>query len=281
MTIAIGIDVGATKIAAARVEIESGRVLQHEVRSTRPWRDGLAVLDDCVQLARLLSAAPDAAVGIGLCELVDERGEIAGADTIDWLGLDLVAAFAPMAVVVDSDVRAAARAESMFGSGRTAREFLYLSVGSGISYCLVTDGEPRLGTHGAAILVGAPPVEEVASGPAIARAAGVERAEDAFAVSVHDATIETAASELGRTLAALANALDPELIVVGGGLGLVERYRELVAAAARGAMAAKPSLQPPIVPAALGRSSGVVGAALVGAATGGAGRRAVGVASSQ
>src|SRR5689334_7585956 len=105
---AVGIDVGGTKIAAGLVEGASGRVLVREEVATRPERGGAAVLAECAALARSLGAG-DLPVGIGLCELVDLEGCPDSADTVDWRGLDVAAAVAAPRVVVESDVRAAAR----------------------------------------------------------------------------------------------------------------------------------------------------------------------------
>jgi glucokinase len=262
MPCAVGIDLGATKIAAALVDVDSGRALQELTRPTEIMRGGQAVLDECVRIARQLAQDESDAVGIAICELVDRGGEVRSAETLDWREVDIEAAFAPLHVTVESDVRAAGRAEALFGAGRECQEFLYLSVGSGISYCLVSEGEPRPGAHGSAIIVGAPPVEQVASGLAIARASGVARAEEALNNVAHEEVVRRAADELGVALAVLVNALDPELIVVGGGLGLEERYRRLFSRAAQAAMFAEPSEQPAIVPAGLGQRSGVIGAAL-------------------
>jgi glucokinase len=185
--------------------------------------------------------------------------------TVDWLGLDLAAAFGGARVTVESDVRAAALAEARFGAGAGFASFVYLVVGTGISHCLVVDGRPYPGARGNAIVVGAPPVERVGAGPALARRAGVERAEEALADPCHAAVVESAAEELGAALAALVNALDPEAVVVGGGLGLESRYRALFVASARAAIDHEATLELPIVPAALGARSGIVGAALVAA----------------
>ena len=57
-------------------------------------------------------------------------------------------------------------------SARAAADFLYVSVGSGISHCLVADGVPRAGVHGSAICTGAPLVEQWSSGLALARRSG-------------------------------------------------------------------------------------------------------------
>ena len=74
---------------------------------------------------------------------------------IPGLAGDLSSMWADLGVVaVESDVRAAAVAESGFGYGRTFDPFAFVSVGTGVSYCVVWDGHPWAGVHGAAILLG-------------------------------------------------------------------------------------------------------------------------------
>ena len=96
--------------------------------------------------------------------------------------------------VIESDLRAAALAEARFGAGAGVSPFLFAIVGTGASACLVVDGRPYAGGRGEAIVLGAPPVELVASGPALARAAGLERAEDVLADPAHAALVDTAAT---------------------------------------------------------------------------------------
>ena len=110
--------------------------------------------------------------------------------------------------------------------------------------------------------MGAPPTEQLAGGLAIAAAAKVASAEEALRDPRHRDVIEHAAVHLGHAMAALVNALDPALVVVGGGLGLAAAYRERFVSVARGQLWAPPRAQPKIVPAALGASGGVIGAAL-------------------
>ena len=261
VTRAVGIDVGGTKIAAGLVDIAAGLVVEREELPTLPERGGTAVLADCVAMAERLGggAVP---VGVGLCELVDLDGRPAAADTLDWRDLDIAAAIRAPRVVLDSDVRAAARAEAAFGVGRERSPFLYVIVGTGASVCLVVDGEPYAGAHGHAIVLGAPPVELIASGRALARLAGVARAESVLAEPAHEPLVEEATRSLGGVLAALANALDPSLIVLGGGLGSNPVFRERVAAAAAAIVDTSAHPAPEIVGSALGRYGGVLGAAL-------------------
>jgi glucokinase len=203
------------------------------------------VLADCVALARLLGG-DTVPVGVGLCELVDLEGRVVSADTVDWRDVDVTGAFAAPLVVVESDVRAAALAEARLGAGARRSPFLHVVVGTGASACLVVDGSPYAGARGRAIVLGAPPVERIASGAALPAGAGLDEA----------------AAALGQTLAVLSNALDPCLIVIGGGLGGEPHFRALVAAVVQTALAYPPDPPLEIVGSCLGNDGGVVGAAL-------------------
>jgi glucokinase len=261
MTVALGVDVGGTKIAAARVDLERGAIVAARRVPTAPQRGSDAVLADCRALAAELGEGTVAA-GIAVCELVDAHGRIRSAETVDWRDADLSDTFD----LVESDVRAAALAEARFGAGHDLPDFLYVSIGSGISHCLMTEGGPRLGVRGAAIGTGAPLVEQWSSGTALARRTGHDSAEDALADLAAAEVVEDAAQRLGLTLAALVNALDPGALIVGGGLGLHDGYRERVETALRAAIYDAEARDLPVLPAGLRADSPVIGAALAAAA---------------
>ncbi len=111
-------------------------------------------------------------------------------------------------------------------------------------------------------------MEAVASGRALAVAGGLERAEDVLADPAHTALVDEAAAALGRTLAVLANALDPALIVLGGGLGSEPAFRARVQAACRSLLAYPSTPELEIVGSLLGPDGGVVGAAVCAAEAG-------------
>jgi glucokinase len=261
VTLAVGVDVGATKIAAARVDVTRGEILATRRIATAPERGPDAVLADCRALAAELGDGV-AAAGIAVCELVDPSGRVCSAETIDWRDVDLLASFR----WVESDVRAAALAEARFGAGRGEPDFLYVSVGSGISHCLMTGGEPRLGVRGSAIGTGAPLVERWSSGLALARRTGHGSAEEALADADAADVVEDAAQRLGLALAALVNALDPGAVIVGGGLGLHDGYRARVEAVLRAEVYDPRARDLPVLPAGLGADAPVIGAALAAAA---------------
>jgi predicted NBD/HSP70 family sugar kinase len=261
VSLAVGVDVGATKIAAARVDTDRGTILAARRIPTAAQRGPDAVLADCRALAADLGDGATTA-GIAVCELVDPSGRVCSAETVDWRDADLLGTFD----WVESDVRAAALAESRFGAGRDAPDFLYVSVGSGISHCLMTGGEARLGVRGSAISTGAPLVERWSGGLALARRTGHASAEEALADPAAADAVEDAARRLGRALAALVNALDPGALIVGGGLGLHDGYRARVEAALRADVYDPRARGLPVLPAGLGADASVIGAALAAAA---------------
>jgi glucokinase len=261
MTVALGVDVGGTKIAAARVDLERGAILAARRIPTAPQRGSDAVLADCRALAAELGEGA-VAVGLAICELVGADGRIRSAETVDWRDADLSDTFD----LVESDVRAAALAEARFGAAHDEPDFLYVSIGSGISHCLMTKSGPRLGVRGAAIGTGAPLVEEWSGGLVLARRTGHESAEDALADRAATEVVEDAARRLGQVLASLVNALDPGALIVGGGLGLHDGYRERVEAALRAAIYDPDARSLPVLPAGLRADAPVIGAALAAAA---------------
>jgi glucokinase len=299
---AIGLDIGGTKTAAGVVLWPSGEILRRTVVPTMPARGGEAVLKDTLDLARQLhdwarlEGIEVAGIGAGVAELVDCEGNVTSSCTIHWHDLPIQQRLSGIArAQVESDVRAAARAEAIFGAGRGHRHFVYVTVGTGISCCLVQDGHPLRGAKGNALTMASSPLsticahcgvklrpvlEEFASGPAIARRFAQARgeaektgqstetgaAEDVFrSASQGDkaaAEILTSAGEaLGVSTAFLVNVLDPEIIVVGGGLGVAGGiYWDAFQQACREHIFADNSRGLPIVSAKLGIDAGLVGA---------------------
>jgi glucokinase len=308
---AIGIDLGGTKTAAGLVELPTGRIVAKEVIPTAPERSGAAVLRDTLALARRLQAraasiaAPVCGIGVGLCELVNLEAEIRSDNLIKWQGLDAQQAFTAIAPTrFESDARAPALAEARYGAGKGYRHFIHLTIGTGISYCLVIDGRPYAGAHGNAIIAGSGllssdcescganvehSLEDYASGPALAARykrecreshesheshesreshsplnSGVEvtaaaAAGDALAKSI----VVSAGAAVGNTAGFLINALDPEALIVAGGLGLAGGlYWDSFIASTRRRIWAPEYRSLPIVPAQLGLDAGLVGAAL-------------------
>lgn len=286
---AVGLDVGGTKIAGGLVRFPAGEVTARRRIPTRAGRVANQILDDAVEMARELAAGVPpggrfCGIGLGVPELVDLDGRITSAATIDWREIPLGERFAAVGPVwVEADVRAAALAEARFGAGRAYRLFAYVSVGTGISHTLVQDGRPYAGARGNALILSSGPtsvrcpacgswsrtvLELIASGPALAAAFNVNRAEDVLAAadSGDPAAIQIvrdAAEALGSGIGFLVNVLDPEAVVIGGGLGLAGGiYREALHDSIRRHTWSDVTRDLPIVPAALGADAGQIGAAI-------------------
>jgi glucokinase len=183
--------------------------------------------------------------------------------------------------VVEADVRAHALAEARFGAGQPYRIFVYISVGTGISSCLVLDGRPFAGARGNALILASGPttivredgsherqiLEEFASGSAIARRFGTARAERVFAAAAAGdeaarRLLSTAGEALGSSIGWLVNVLDPEALVMGGGLGLAGGiFWDQAVATARDHIWSDETRRLPMLHAALGADAGVIGAA--------------------
>jgi predicted NBD/HSP70 family sugar kinase len=291
---AIGIDVGGTKIAAGLAEFPSGQVLARTRQPSEASRGGQAVLNDVLALARNLAAEAKKlgrsvdVIGVGLCELVDADGNIRSSNCIHWLDSPVQSTLSAISpAFVDADVRAAALAEALFGAGRNHKSFLYVTIGTGISCCLMLNGKPLLGSHGATGTMGSSPLsvpcekcgiihertlEEIASGPALVSRfnAKGDQAKNGEAVLAAAASgdaaalqvIQTAADALGSQLGLLINVLDPEAMVTGGGLGTSESlYWDRFVEATRRHIWSPALRDLPIVRAITGADAGWLGAA--------------------
>ena len=90
----------------------------------------------------------------------------------------------PPTVALDNDANLAAVGERTYGSGRDARTFVYVSVGTGIGMGVIIDGELYRGAHGAAGEVGYLPLggDDGAAGRDARRRGILEEAPSADAV---------------------------------------------------------------------------------------------------
>lgn len=294
-----GVDVGGTKIAAGLVSPD-GRVLGHRTDPT-PARQGatavLAAIEDAItKVATVLPAdGVLAGAGIGTGGVVDHAsGRVVAANSLlpGWSDMpvrDRLQDALRVPVMVDNDVNVFALGEHYFGAGRGLRHVLYATVGTGIGGALIIDGHLHRGAHHNAGEIGHWPlpeaagrpcncggrghVESVAAGPAITfwyrEHRGDSAVTDLREVAVRASAGEPAAVEalaiggraFGRALASLANVIDPQAVIVGGGvaeagpgfwLPMEEGLRaELMPAVA--------SLR--LLPAVLGGDAAVIGAA--------------------
>lgn len=297
--VVIALDVGGTSIKGALLD-RGGNLRATSQVPTSAGDGPEAVASRIVALARglydeatALASAP-LAVGIGVPGVVDERNGVARfAANIGWRDLALAAfveAHLSIPAVLCHDARAAGAAEAWNGAGRGVEHLLFLSLGTGISGALFPGGRPYAGAHGLAGELGHIEVEPggdlcgcgrrgcletLASGSAIARRYARRTFGAGGAGSIDAAEVQrraemgdpAAAAVRGEAVAALASVLfaylcilDPELVVVGGGLSLDAGFL----AATRDAVAERCTFQVPprIVAAKHQARAGCIGAGL-------------------
>jgi predicted NBD/HSP70 family sugar kinase len=253
----VGIDLGGTKVRAAVADLQ-GEFLA-EIREPTDRYGGKRLLTQVATLARRVIATADAdrtrlsAIGLATPGVTDPAtGRIRLAPNLPWLHrIDLRSGLATelgVPVVLDNDVNLAAVGERWHGLARGVSTFAFIAVGTGVGMGLVLDGELFTGARGAAGEIAYLPLsadpfdpahrargafEDETSGSTIAAAARAHAewrgavptsAEEVFsrAAEGDQAAAEIIAHEaraLAMGIAAVCAVIDPELIVLGGGIG--------------------------------------------------------------
>lgn len=292
----VGIDLGGTKCLGVAL---AGNDCVAEARLPTP-EGADSVLATLVQLVGLLRSdcAPDhelASVGVGVPGLVDRAGVLRHAPNLVGVsGLDVKAELQRtlrVDVTVDNDATCAVWAEHEMGAGRGFSDVVMVTLGTGIGGGIVAGGQVCRGAHGFAGELGHMVVdpdgpqcpcgqrgcwERYASGSALGRlgrepAAGGDdevRGEQVTQAAAHGdpvaaKTMAAFSWWVALGLVNLANILDPEVFVLGGGVlaagdTLLVPTRATFASLVQGS-GRRP--QVPILPAALGERAGALGAA--------------------
>jgi len=298
----VGIDLGGTKIAGIRMD-ERGEILARDETPTPKEAEEIleellrlvGALKDEATVATGIGAAGMVDFEAGAVRFSPNL------PLRDVPIRDMVQERSGLPCVVDNDANAAGWGEYRFGAARGHDHVLLVTVGTGIGGALVIGGRLERGAHGFAAEIGHFIVEpngpecgcgnrgcweQVASGKeldrlarqeaerdpsgVIARAAGEGVAEGRHASQAAregDPAARKIFDEVGRRLgeglAGLVNVLDPEIVVVGG--GVAEEGELLLAPARRAfresveAVDRRPDV--PIVVAELGNEAGAIGAA--------------------
>jgi predicted NBD/HSP70 family sugar kinase len=176
---------------------------------------------------------------------------------------------------IENDVDAAAVAERDHGHGRDVSTFAFVSVGTGIGMGLVLDGKLHRGAHGAAGEIAFLPLvdgalESAASAAAVVKAARQAGTRLRSARSVFAAAdkgdgrarriVEREAAVVAHALTSIIAVVDPELIVLGGGIGRAPGFAEEVSTR----LADISPIVPEVRPTALGDDAVVDGCLAVG-----------------
>lgn len=261
--LAAAIDLGGSKIGAAICDL-SGEILAEDLAATDP-RGGSRLVDQLVDVVEGLLTAAGAAAGElrlvvlgtpGVLQSETGRIHIApnvpGLDAIDVRGL--LAERIGVPVLVENDVNLAARGEQWRGHGAGLRDFAFVALGTGIGMGIVADGHLLRGARGAAgeisyLPLGGDPydptgfsmgtLERAVGSAAIARryagfggrdGASVREVFEALAAGDNAAiaTVEETARLIAPAIAAIGAMLDPEVVILGGSIGIREELVETI-----------------------------------------------------
>ncbi|HSD55064.1 MAG TPA: ROK family protein [Burkholderiales bacterium] len=288
-----GIDVGGTKTEGVILDADGRELFRERVATDRSsYRSVLAGVESVYR--RMCDDARGAphTLGIGTPGAISARtGLLKNSNTTCMNGMPVLGDLGTLfgrGFALENDANCFALAEALHGAGRGKRFVFGVIMGTGCGGGLVIDGRVHRGLQliagewGHTSIDPAGPscycgsrgcVETYISGSGLERRyaelggepLGVEaivagaRMGDARGTAVMDEFF----ARLGRALANLIAVLDPDVVVLGGGLSNIdELYSHGVAEVARCVFS--DSLETPIVRNELGDSAGVIGAALVG-----------------
>jgi glucokinase len=304
---AVGVDVGGTRVAAGLIE-RKGRIVKDAMCLT-PRGGPFAVVDAIIDLVEEVTAGTQppeiAGVGIGIPGQIDFlRQSIEFCTNLPLAGVDvrsLVMSRAKQAVTIDNDGHLAAFGEARWGAAKGSRDFIMITVGTGVGGGMFLGGEPYRGSRGLGGELGHTVVElngrpcpcggtghlEAYLGrPAIAekgrevaatyrgRAILKQAKNDPDAVTAECVLRAAVAGDeaareillgcgdvLGRAMVGFVNIFNPSLILIGGGIGEAADFMVERAAEVMRAEALAGRRDVKIEQAVLGNDAGILGAA--------------------
>lgn len=286
------VDLGGS-LARTAVASEDGDLLARRAEPVDPKAPPEKVVQDILEsleslLAEVGGRGPPLALGIGLPGLVipQEGKVIAPVNLPAWQPAvavaDLVRRRWPVPVAVENDANMAALGEGWRGAARGMKTFVFVALGTGVGGGVIVDGRLQRGARGFGgevcysclgrehLDVDYSPagcLERLAGGPAIARR-GSEAlgrplsSEQVFDLARQgDAAAQRVVRETAEYLAIaftnMAALLDPEAIVVGGGIA---RQGELLLAPVRELVHRHVPTKVPILASTLGEDAQLYGA---------------------
>jgi fructokinase len=283
MSLRVGIDLGGTKIEALALDASGREIFRKRVPS--PRGDYAATI---AAVASLVKEIGPGTVGIGIPGALSQvTGLVKNANSTWLIGKplkqDLEKAIGRQ-VRLENDANCFALSEVVDGAGKGAAVVFGVILGTGVGGGIVVDGKVITGANAIAGEWGHNPlpaptaadlphpdcycgrkgcIETYLSGPGLSRdheARTGERLSPEEIVSLGDQSLEKYAERLARSLAGVINVLDPDVIVLGGGMSNVARlYTEVPRFWGRYVFSDRVATR--LAPPVHGDSSGVRGAA--------------------
>lgn len=247
----IGIDLGGHTLSAALVADDSSIVEKRKIQ-TPSGRNPSEVMQAIQHMIEELSSGQLChSVGIGVPGMLDSQREhiCILPNFPGWEGLSIrkeIGKRVPFSVFMENDANCYAMGEGRAGKARGIRDFVVFTLGTGIGGGIVCDGRLLTGAHGMAGEFGhiATGNSEMICGcgafghlETVSAADGIER-EAVKSGFPQDMVLlwerrqekdirpvwDRAFNSLARAIASVIHILDPELIILGGGISRAEGF---------------------------------------------------------
>lgn len=294
MNMRLGLDLGGTKIEGIILEPDGREIFRHRI-ATEQEKGYDAILDRLRQAYQTLVLeirGRDHTLGIGTPGAISHRtGLLKNSNTVclnERLDVPALQALLGHDFVIENDANCFALAEAQLGAGRGKDLVFGVIMGTGCGGGLVINGQVRTGLQkiagewGHMVIDPAGPlcycgqrgcVETFISGGGLEKRYAEEFGEPLKLPEIAAAArrgeenakafMQTFLTHYGRAMANLINILDPDIVVLGGGVSNLDKlYTQGYEEVRRQVFS--DSLETPIVRHALGDSAGVIGAALIG-----------------
>jgi glucokinase len=289
----IGVDVGGTKILAALVD-KAGKIHATQKIKTNPQDGEKAVLDKIIEVIKSLisnSRSKVLGVGLGLPGAIDYKtGTVLKAPNLGWKNLKLRAVLEKefkLPIVLDNDVNVGLLGEWWLGAGKKYNSGVGLFWGTGIGGAVIIENELVHGLHGIAGEIGhmslsleGPQCNCGKKGCLEAYAGKVSISRDlkeakiefpnnvvksSFLAKEYSSNkvvkdiVKKTVEYVGKGVGNLVNVLDPDVVILGG--GVIESMGEVLLSRIQKSAAERAFVKPNLVLSKLGDNAGILGAA--------------------
>ena len=231
----IGVDIGGTKTAIAIIDDKNGKIYKKLLIPSKKYRDDKKNLNTIIKnILDLSNKNKIKNIGIGVPELINNKGIIKGNYNFNWHNKNLVNYFPKnFNIIVNSDVRCHLLAEKFFGVAKNYKNFAYINIGTGLSYAQFKDKKIYAGAKGYAIHFASSKItlydwkknkkislipEDYYSGKQLIKILSINN--DVKKKKILKNVAESMASLIGS----LINTIDPDKIVLGGGVIINNSY---------------------------------------------------------
>ena len=254
----VGADIGGSNVRVAAADLFGEAIcdLKRPTAKDGSRAVGVQILDMVTEVIDQASAVhgPPLALGISSPGIVDQAsGRVTSLayNVVPEGGFDpleVIRERFDLPVLVENNVNLAAVGEKWFGLARGVSTMVFIAIGAGIGMGIIIEDEVVRGAHGAAGEIGYLPLvgdpfnprhrlhggleDEIGAAGIVAAFNERRDAEDPELSSVHEvfelaasgssaarSVVDHVASRLGTAIATVCAILDPELVVLGGGIG--------------------------------------------------------------